>query len=497
VSFEAQAGKTAARRFLTVFYFPEGTVAQRLFETDSAGATVNLTASPTTVQIPVFSRSDAAVPYSTYTLGGAGGAFTVPPSQGLIVKGSNSLMLDVIREGTLATLSESKDIVILFGNGEKLIYTLHVVASAAQPADSKETLRSALGTCSGKRLLLTPREPGLPYTVVRNVGQKFTLEVKDECNQSINASDGGQLKFTTEPANGTVTVTSVGNGLWDVFWKPERSGTNFVTKYVALRGVSEREIYTGSLTVDGRVIDSAVPSLNSFSIVDAISLQPKSFTAPGAFITIFGENLATASITADGAAGQYPTTLGGVQVEFNGKAVPLLLASPGQVNAQVPFDLVSGEYRMLIRRGDLVSAPAGLGVGSASPAIATVDSSGKGQGHIYRIGPDGAASLAAPGNGAKEGEQLVIFATGLGATNPYYVEGKTVDTSERIGVASNIQAVIGSQVAPVTDAVLAQGFIGVYLVTTAMPPGVQPGDSVLFLIRADGVDSQSVTMAAQ
>jgi len=64
--------------------------------------------------------------------------------------------------------------------------------------------------------------------------------------------------------------------------------------------------------------------------------------APGTLVTIFGSNLADAPVTASpGAGGGYPTTLGGVQVYFDGIRSPVLYVSPKQINAQLPFE-VSG-----------------------------------------------------------------------------------------------------------------------------------------------------------
>jgi uncharacterized protein (TIGR03437 family) len=167
------------------------------------------------------------------------------------------------------------------------------------------------------------------------------------------------------------------------------------------------------------------------------------------------------------------------------------------VNAQVPFDLTIGEYRMVIRRADLVSAPAGLGVGTASPAIATVNNSGSGQGHVWRVGTGGGFALANTENAAREGETVVIFCTGLGATNPFFSEGLTVPAQNRINVTSQVQVQIGGKSAAVSDAYLAPGYIGVYLVWAVVPSEVEKGGAVQVIVRGDGVDSQPVTMAIQ
>ncbi len=499
VVFSTQTLTGVARRFLTVFFYPEGSTVQRLFESGSAGATLNMsTTRSATVSIPVFSRATAATVYSTYTLGGDSGTVSVPSVQGIVGQGANELTLQVSRAGNPVDSSETKDIVVVFANGERLIYSLNVLTSGLQPVtQSKSDARMAAGACSGSRLLISPREPGLPFTVVKNVGLRFVLQLTDECNQRLDATDRTQLRFTTEPANGSVTVTSVGNGLWEVFWKPERNGEGVNVRVVAVRGVSEREIYAGTLTITGRVADSVVPSLRSFRVVDAVSYQSKSITAPGAFISIFGENMGTDPVVGDASSGAFPTELGGVQVLFNGKPAPLLYTSPGQVNLQVPFDLENSEYRMTIRRGELASAPAAMGVGSASPAIATINGTGTGAGQIFRVLPDQAPTFATPDNPAKAGETILIVATGLGATNPFFDEGRTVPGDNVLATTNPVQVSVGGALAGNASAYLAPGFIGIYFVTGTLPLEVPAGEAVPLIVRVNGVESQTVTMSIQ
>lgn len=495
VTFSSRSMAGLSRRFLTVFYFPEGFTAQRLFEAGIAGASVNLaTARSATVRIPIFSRAAAPTAYSSYMLGNETGVVTVPSTQGVVGVGAGEIELEVTRDGA-GGAAETKDVVLLFANGEKLVITVNAVTSAQVSASAKG--RREIGACANPKLLLTPREPGLPFTVVRNVGLRFRVELKDECNQLVNASDKAQLRFSVEPANGTNTVTSTGNGVWDIFWKPERVQENVVAKLIAVRGVSEREIYAGTVTLNGRVADSQVPSLRSFSVRDAISFEEKSFTAPGAFISIFGENLAQSEKLGFDTPGTFPTDLAGVQVQFNGKPAPLLYVSPGQVNLQVPYDLQFTEYRMVIRRGDLVSTPSSLSVGSASPAVATLDGSGKGQGQIYRVAPDVEAGFATAANAVRPGESILIVATGLGPTNPLVDEGKAVVTESRAGAIGDVRVRIGNALATDVSAWLVPGQIGIYFVSAIVPADAPTGDAVPVVLSANGVESQLVTMAVQ
>ena len=88
----------------------------------------------------------------------------------------------------------------------------------------------------------------------------------------------------------------------------------------------------------------AFPSISPGGIVDGASFSAP--PAPGGIFSIFGANLSTA--TEAFSTVPLPTTLAGVSLEINGAAVPLYLVSPGQINAQLPFDTAPGPATAVI-----------------------------------------------------------------------------------------------------------------------------------------------------
>src|SRR4051812_27327480 len=143
-----------------------------------------------------------------------------------------------------------------------------------------------------------------------------------------------------------------------------------------------------------------------------------STVTPGGLVSIYGSNLAGGLAQADTIP--LATTLSDVKVTFNGVPAPLLFVSAGQINAQLPWGVLSGgaagTANVVVTRNNQASAPQSLQVGPFSPGIFAINNI------AVAINADG--SIAAPAGAipgintrpAKIGDPggLVILCTGLG-----------------------------------------------------------------------------------
>jgi hypothetical protein len=100
--------------------------------------------------------------------------------------------------------------------------------------------------------------------------------------------------------------------------------------------------------------------------------------AAGTLITLYGDNLAESTVSVAADAKVLPRTLGGVRVYFDGIESPLLMVSPTQINAQIPWEVAdstsSNAYvRIEKRNGVVTTSPVAVPLIPQNPGVFAVD----------------------------------------------------------------------------------------------------------------------------
>lgn len=215
--------------------------------------------------------------------------------------------------------------------------------------------------------------------------------------------------------------------------------------------------------------------------------------APGGYITIYGTGLSTGgaqswSVIND----RLPTATAGTQVRINGKLAYVSYASPTQVNAIAPIDSAAGPVSVQVITAQGTSAAVTVNEKTVAPALFMFN---QGSSH-YAIStlPDGAlvmpAGLLPPGTaarGAKAGEVISLWATGLGPTDPPYPDGQVVTPGNSGVLTSSYSVSIGGQPVEVDFAGLVGP--GLYQINVHVPQ-LPPGDASV-LVTVAGVSAQA------
>jgi uncharacterized protein (TIGR03437 family) len=192
---------------------------------------------------------------------------------------------------------------------------------------------------------------------------------------------------------------------------------------------------------------------------------------------------------APNAAGQYPTSLGGVQVLFNSKPAPLIFVQANEIHTVAPFSLPEVSV-VQVQYDGLSVPPLDVPFSTVAPGIFTVN----GQGAI--LDQDGTVNT--PANPARLGSIVSVYATGTGSLKTPLADGQltpipppyilTQIASPQVTFAGVAGTTVWSGSAPGLVAGVTQ--INVQL-PAALPSGTAPG-AVPVILNAMGALSQAV-----
>jgi len=247
--------------------------------------------------------------------------------------------------------------------------------------------------------------------------------------------------------------------------------------------IANGKVYVGtqdSLVVFGLI---SLPPAAVTAVVNAASFEPDKI-APGSIISLFGTNLAQG--TASALDVPLPKSLGGVSLSLKGVAAPLFYVSPGQINAQVPFEAVAGATSLVLSVA-----------GASAPTTTFVSIEGTAPG-LFQYGQNRAVVQNADGHvndpthSAAQGTVITAYLTGQGAVDNAVSTGSPAPDSPLSRPIAPVSATIGGQAARIEFAGLAPGFVGLLQVNLRVP-ALPAGDFPL-AIAIGGVASNAAVI---
>jgi uncharacterized protein (TIGR03437 family) len=253
----------------------------------------------------------------------------------------------------------------------------------------------------------------------------------------------------------------------------------FTRTLAALRDQSALiSLSTSGFTVIPFTYDAPVPIPQLERVVN--SADQTRAVAPGGLISVMGRSL--------------PTALGDACLTANGAPVPLLQSvSSTQVNAQLPFN-IDGAAQLTLRTGGGVSDNLNITVLPTAPSVFRTSSEGGGA-SVYR---EAGASLVSESNPIREGDELVIFGTGLGRTAPEIRAGEAAPSDPLSAAVVPAEVSLDGMPLQVAYAGLTPGGVGVYQINVKTPRGIRAGQAVPLVIRQGGMSTTvSVQVAAE
>lgn len=191
--------------------------------------------------------------------------------------------------------------------------------------------------------------------------------------------------------------------------------------------------------------------------------------SPGSLVTVFGWAFSYKEYVAGEAP--LPSVLGGTSVTVGSTTLPLQYVSAGQINAQLPWGVPTGQASVKVNFGGAESDPIRFQVAAAAPGIFQW-----GRARAVIINQDG--TLNSPSNPAPRSSVIVLYATGLGRVTPPVGDGEPAGVNplseSQVRPVVNFGAVPGT----VQFSGLAPGFVGLWQLNVAVPAGAPTGDDV-------------------
>ena len=192
--------------------------------------------------------------------------------------------------------------------------------------------------------------------------------------------------------------------------------------------------------------------------------------APNTFVTIYGLNLAyttRALAASDIAGGTLPTVLGttGVRVLINNIPANIYYVSPTQVNLLIPTSLVPGPVMLQLVVDSLAGPAIPILLQSAAPSLFQWDAA-----TVLAVHLDGSTITAA--SPAQPGEVVVLFASGLGPTNPAAIPNQIPQQAASVTPISSFTMLInGVAVSPqqILYAGVVPTFAGLFQINVQLP----------------------------
>ncbi len=240
-----------------------------------------------------------------------------------------------------------------------------------------------------------------------------------------------------------------------------------------------------ALTVSGFTtlawsFDAAVVPPAISRVVNAADLTAA--VAPGSLISVFGTNLNPTNVATQTIP--LPTAIGESCLTVNGSALPMFFASPGQINAQLPLH-IDGRVAMTLYTPGGVSDDYYLNLLPAAPAIFHSGTAGP-LTAIPVVVKGGNQELVTPSNPIHAGDEISIYATGLGATSPEVEAGDASPASPLAVALLGPDVRLGGVPLAVSYAGLAPGQVGVYQINARVPPKPPVGTEVPLTVTQGG-----------
>jgi uncharacterized protein (TIGR03437 family) len=242
---------------------------------------------------------------------------------------------------------------------------------------------------------------------------------------------------------------------------------------------------TSGFTILPPAFDAAVADPSITSVTSAA--DGSAAVAAGGLVAINGRDLSLVNAATNEVP--VPTALADSCLTVNGILVPIIMVSPGQVNAQLPFN-VSGTATAILHTPAGVSNSFRFNVGATAPSVFRANT---GDIQVATIVREKNNQLVTLSNPIHPEDWIVIYLTGMGQTSPAVDAGQPGPTDTLAQVVAQPSVSIGGTPLKINFAGAAPTQVGVYQINAYVPYWVPLGMEVpLMITQGDSATSLNV-----
>lgn len=388
-------------------------------------------------------------------------------------------------------------VTLAFSNGTSVNLRIVLVMTPPRSTLTEGGGPGQAGGCTPNETVPVVTELGGGGPPASGWAQPVSVQVVDDCG---NPVDSGSAAASYEGLNSPQTQLTNLGGMWSGTWTPPPTDGETPVEVTVTATNEDGVTGESTETVTVQPNELAPPTVAEGGVVQAASFEREPL-ALGSIVSLFGADLSPLTVESGGAgATSLPleTELGNTRITLGGEPLPLLFVREDQINAILPFELgdrAADELPLVVERTDnqSLSTAQNIVVSAARPGVFTQTGAGTGAGSVL----DQNFALVNPENAAAAGETVVVFATGLGPTDPPVATGDAAPAQEPLARATQeVRVTVGGVDAEVLFAGLSPGFAGLFQVNIIVPEGVEAGDAEL-IVYSGGQPSQITTLAVR
>ena len=281
-----------------------------------------------------------------------------------------------------------------------------------------------------------------------------------------------------KPVSGATVAFAVTGGTATLSAATATSGANGQAQVTVTAGASAGPITvvasTGGFSTTFN-LTANLPGPTNITFLNGASFQPG--ISPCSIAVVQGLGIAqgiSGTLTPNIIIGPLPTTFQGAQISFNGIPAPIYYISNSlglqQIAVQVPCELTPGSATVTINApGGGTATIQNVAIQQFSPGVFTTFYGTQ----QFAVATRNDGSYVSPSNPAHPGDNVCIFATGLGQVTPSAGTNTAGITGQNL--IAPIQAGVNNAGVPLISATSLPGEVGVDMVCFQVPQGTQTG----------------------